>query len=134
MNKAFKDYQIQVLKNVKAMENVFKKNNYEMVSGGSDNHLLLINVNKTLGITGKEAQEVLENINIIVNKNTVPFEVLSPIKASGIRIGSPAMTTKGFKEDKFKRVAEIIVEALSNYKSNISNAYLKREVSKLLED
>ncbi len=132
MSKDFKDYQIQVLKNIKAMEKVFEENNYVMISGGSDNHLLLIDVNKTLEITGKEAQEVLEDINIIVNKNTVPFETLSPFKTSGIRIGSPAMTTKGFKESEFKRIAQIIIEALNNYKKGINNAYLKKEVLKLL--
>ena len=130
----FKEYQKQVLKNIKAMIDVFKDNNYYLVTGGSDNHLLLINVNKTLGITGADAQEVLERIGIVVNKNTVPFETLSPTKASGIRIGSPAMTTKGFKEEEFKETAKIIVEALNNYKLDIDNNYLKKRVRKLLGD
>ena len=134
MSKDFKNYQMQVLKNIKSMEEVFKLNNYVMISGGTDNHLLLIDVNKTLGITGQEAQKVLENINIVVNKNTVPFETLSPVKTSGIRVGSPAMTTKGFKEKEFKRVAEIMIEALNNYKNGINNNYLKKEVSKILGD
>ena len=132
--KEFKEYQKQVLKNIKAMIDVFKDNNYYLVTGGSDNHLLLINVNKTLGITGADAQEVLERIGIVVNKNTVPFETLSPTKASGIRIGSPAMTTKGFKEEEFKETAKIIVEALNNYKLDIDNNYLKKRVRKLLGD
>lgn len=134
MSKDFFAYQNQVLKNIKAMEKVFRKNNYVMISGGSDNHLLLIDVNKTLSITGKEAQEELESINIIVNKNTIPFDCLPPTLTSGIRIGSPAMTTRGFKEHEFERIAEIIIEALNNYKNGMNNKYLKKEVSKLLEE
>ncbi len=132
MSNDFKTYQKCVLMNIKEMEKVFRDNNYKLISGGTDNHILLIDVYKTLQITGSEAQEVLENINIVVNKNTVPFESLTPIKTSGIRIGSPAMTTKGFKKDEFKRTAEIIVEALNNYKNKKSNKYLKKEVLKLL--
>ena len=132
MTNDFKKYQLQVLKNIKAMEKVFKENKYILVSGGSDNHLLMINVNKTLGITGKEAQEVLESINIIVNKNTVPFETLSPFQASGIRIGTPAMTTLGYKEKDFERISRIIIETLNNYKDKKKYKYLKKEVLKLL--
>ena len=132
--KEFCDYQLQVLKNIKAMIEVFKNNNYSLVTGGSDNHLLLININKTLGITGAEAQDELESIGIVVNKNTVPFETLPPTKASGIRIGSPAMTTKGFKEKEFEETAKIIVEALNNYKDGKTNTYLKKRVRKLLGD
>lgn len=132
--KEFREYQKQVLKNIQAMIKVFKDNNYYLVTGGSDNHLLLININKTLGITGAEAQDELEKIGIVVNKNTVPFETLSPSKASGIRIGSPAMTTKGFKEREFTETAEIIVEALNNYKEGKDNIYLKKKVRTLLGD
>ena len=132
--KEFIEYQKQVLKNIQAMIKVFKDNNYYLVTGGSDNHLLLININKTLGITGAEAQDELEKIGIVVNKNTVPFETLSPSKASGIRIGSPAMTTKGFKEREFTETAEIIVEALNNYKEGKDNIYLKKKVRSLLGD
>ena len=132
--KEFREYQKQVLKNIQAMIKVFKDNNYYLVTGGSDNHLLLININKTLGITGAEAQDELEKIGIVVNKNTVPFETLSPSKASGIRIGSPAMTTKGFKEREFTETAEIIVEALNNYKEGKDNIYLKKKVRSLLGD
>ena len=132
--KEFIEYQKQVLKNIQAMIKVFKDNNYYLVTGGSDNHLLLININKTLGITGAEAQDELEKIGIVVNKNTVPFETLSPSKASGIRIGSPAMTTKGFKEREFTETAEIIVEALNNYKEGKDNIYLKKKVRTLLGD
>jgi len=132
--KEFIEYQKQVLRNIQAMIKVFKDNNYYLVTGGSDNHLLLININKTLGITGAEAQDELERIGIVVNKNTVPFETLSPAKASGIRIGSPAMTTKGFKEGEFRETAEIIVEALNNYKEGKDNIYLKKKVKSLLGD
>ena len=135
MQPEFKEYQKQVLKNIKSMEKIFKDNGYNIVTNGSDNHLLLINIFNTLGITGKEAQEVLESINIIVNKNSVPYETLPLTETSGIRIGTPAMTTKGFNEKDFALAAKIIVDALNTYASykDISKVtYLKENVKKLV--
>ena len=128
----FKEYEIQVLKNIKVMEKVLLDNGYKLITGGSDNHLLLIDVNTTLGITGKEAQSVLEEVNIVVNKNTIPYETLSPIQTSGIRIGSPAMTSKGFKEEEFEKTAELIILALEGYTNNKDNELIKEEVIKLV--
>lgn len=109
----FKEYQRQVLKNVKAMENVFKKSRIKLVSGGSDNHMLLINVKDSFGVTGKDAEKILEGIGVACNKNMIAFDTTKPNVTSGIRIGTPAMTSKGFKEKEFEEVANIIISALS---------------------
>ena len=109
----FIEYQIQVLKNIKVMEKVFLRNKVKLVSGGSDNHMLLINVRDSFGLSGKEAEIILGNIGIACNKNMIAFDTSKPSETSGIRIGSAAMTTKGFKEQEFKEIAEIIVCALS---------------------
>ena len=109
----FKEYQKQVLRNVKAMEKIFLGNGVKLVSGGSDNHMLLINVKDSFGVTGKDAEKILEGIGIACNKNMIAFDTLKPNVTSGIRIGSPAMTTKGFKENDFEEVAKIIINALS---------------------
>ena len=110
----FKTYQKQVLKNIKAMSDEFIKLGMKVVSGGTDNHLILLNVYDSLGITGKEAEKLLDKCHITVNKNTIPGEKLSPMKASGIRIGSPAMTTRGFTEKEFVTLAKYIYEILTN--------------------
>lgn len=107
----FKEYQKQVIKNIQAMSNRFKELGDKIISDGTDNHLILLDVYNSFGITGAEAEKILDSIHITVNKNTIPNETLSPMKASGIRIGSPAMTTRGFKEKEFIQVAEIIHRA-----------------------
>lgn len=108
----FKVYQENVLKNVKAMERVFKENDVKLVSNGSDNHMLLINVKDSFGVTGKEAEGILEDIGIACNKNMIAFDTAKPNVTSGIRIGSAAMTTKGFTDKDFEEVAKIIICAL----------------------
>jgi len=110
----FKKYQKQVLVNCKALELTFKKNNVKIISGGSDNHLLLIDVYSSFGITGLEAENILDSINITVNKNTIPYDTLKANVTSGIRIGTPAMTTRGLKEKEFILIGEIICAALKN--------------------
>ncbi len=110
----FKEYQKQVLKNIKAMSDEFIKLGYHVVSGGTDNHLILLDVLGSVGITGLEAEKLLDTIHITVNKNTIPNETEKATITSGIRIGSPAMTTRGFKEDEFVLVARIIDKALKN--------------------
>lgn len=109
----FKDYAKQIIRNAKAMEEIFKENNVEMVTCGTSNHLLLIDVYKTFGIDGRRAQESLEEINITTNANAIPNDQLPPFKPSGLRLGTPAMTTKGYKEDDFRKVAQNIVDRLS---------------------
>jgi glycine hydroxymethyltransferase len=110
----FREYQIQVLKNIKAMAEELQSKGMKVISGGTDNHLLLLDVYNSLGITGKEAEQVLDGVHITVNKNTIPNEQLSPMKASGVRIGSPAMTTRGFDETDFRETADIIYTTLTN--------------------
>ena len=110
----FKKYQQQVIKNIKALSDEFIKMGYHVVSGGTDNHLILLDVKSSVGVTGKEAETVLDSIHITVNKNTIPNETEKPMVTSGIRIGSPAMTSRGLVENDFIEIAHIIDEALRN--------------------
>ena len=107
----FKDYIKSVVKNAKVLSDTLKSEGFRIVSGGTDNHLMLVDV-KSIGLTGKEAEKILDAINITCNKNTIPNETESPMVTSGIRLGTPAMTTRGFNESDFKEVALIISEAL----------------------
>ena len=120
----FKIYQEQVLKNIQAMADKFKELGDKIISNGTDNHLILLDVYNSFNLTGAEAEKILDSIHITVNKNTIPNETLSPTKASGIRIGSPAMTTRGFKEEDFIQVAEIIHNALKSPDS--ANEYINK--------
>lgn len=110
----FKDYQKQIIKNMKAMSDTLKEHGVKIVSDGTDNHLILVDVKISFGLTGKVAEKVLDEIHITCNKNTIPFDTESPFITSGIRIGSAAMTTRGLKEKEFKLIAEIIYKSLSN--------------------
>lgn len=125
---SFKKYQEQVLKNIKALAKVLSDNGLRIVSGGTDNHLILVDVT-SLNITGKEAETLLDEVNITVNKNTIPFDKESPFKTSGIRLGSPAMTTRGLKEEDFEEIGHIIIDALHNKDKN----ELKLRVKKLTD-
>ena len=127
----FKEYQLQVIKNIKTLEKVLKEEGLRLVSNGTDNHLLLLDVKNSVGITGKKAEEVLDKINITVNKNTIPNDLESPMVTSGIRIGSPAMTTRGFKEEEFAILGKIICKCLKNYDNEEVLKELKEEVLEL---
>ena len=109
----FKEYQKQVLKNAKVLAEELMKNGFRIVTGGTDNHLMLVDL-RSKNLTGKEAQNLLDEVGITANKNTIPFEPLSPFVTSGIRLGSPALTTRGFKEDDMKEVADVIAMTLGN--------------------
>ena len=109
----FKVYAEQVIKNAKVLAATLMEDEFRIVSGGTDNHLMLVDLTNK-NITGKEAQNLLDEVNITANRNTIPFEPRSPFITSGLRLGSPALTTRGFKEDDFKEVANIIAEVLSN--------------------
>ena len=111
LDPSFKEYQSQVIKNISAMANVFIEKGCHIVSGGTDNHLILLDVSK-FKMTGALAEDILSKINITVNKNKIPNDMLGANEASGIRIGSPAMTTRGLKESDFIEIANIIIEAL----------------------
>ncbi len=108
----FVAYQQQIVKNAAALANALLKLGYQLVSGGTDNHLMIINVKATLGITGKVAEAALDAVHITVNKNTLPFETESPFVTSGIRIGTPAATTRGMKEADMVTIASIIDRTL----------------------
>ena len=124
----FKTYQENVLKNIKALAESLQAEGFRVIAGGTENHLILVDVKSNSSLTGKEAQDLLDTINITVNKNTIPNDPEKPFITSGIRIGSPAMTTRGFKEEEFKEIGRIIATALKN--SNDENVLkeLKEEV------
>ena len=127
----FIDYQKQVLKNIQAMSHEFQKLGDRIVSGGTDNHLLLLDVKSSFGITGKDAEKALDSIHITVNKNTIPNETESAMVASGIRIGSPAMTSRGLKEEDFVLITHIIDKALNNIHDEKILKDLERQVKSL---
>ena len=109
----FKVYQQQVLDNAKALADELVKKGFRIVSSGTDNHLMLVDL-RSKNITGKEAQFLLDEIGITANRNTIPFEPLSPFVTSGIRLGTPALTTRGLKEDDIREVADIIADVIEN--------------------
>ena len=108
----FKDYAKQVVKNAAALAEALAKDGFRIVTGGTDNHLLLVDL-RSKNITGKAAQTLLDEVGITANRNTIPFEPLSPFVTSGLRLGSPALTTRGFKEEEMREVAAIIALVLS---------------------
>ena len=133
LDPSFKEYAQQVVKNAKAMVDVFNNEpKARLVSGDTDNHLLLMEVTG-FGLNGKEAEHLLDSVNITINKNSIPFETLSPFKTSGIRIGTPAITSRGFKEEDAAKVAELIVKVLSNKEDADVLAQVKQEVKNLTD-
>ncbi len=110
----FKVYAKQILKNAKAMEKVFKDNKVRLLTGGTSNHLLLADVYGSLGITGKDAETLLDQVGITLNKNSIADDARGPMDPSGIRFGTPAITTRGFKEKESARVAEIMIDIMKN--------------------
>ncbi len=126
----FKGYQKRIIKNAQALAEGLKEEGFRLVSGGTDNHLMLVDLTDK-NITGKDAEEALEKAEIVVNKNTIPFEKRSPFITSGLRIGTPALTTRGMKEEEMKRIAKWIGEVLKNIKDEKIIAQVKGEVKKL---
>ncbi|MCD6081825.1 serine hydroxymethyltransferase [candidate division WOR-3 bacterium] len=133
MQDEFKEYQKQIVKNAKAMEETFKELGYRLVSGGTDTHLLLVDL-RSKGITGKEAEEALDKAGITVNKNTIPYDPQKPFIASGIRIGTPAITTRGMKEAEARRIVELIDRVLSNVGREQIYKEVRQEVNKMLKE
>jgi len=121
----FKAYQQQIVKNAKALAEGLKRNSFRLISGGTDNHLALVDVGLR-GLTGKDCQIALDEAGITVNKNTIPFETRSPFQASGIRVGTPAVTTRGMKEAEMAAIADMISEVLMDIK-NIDAAHAVRQ-------
>lgn len=114
LDPSFKDYCTQIVKNAKELENCLKEKGYSIVTGGTDNHLLLIDTYTSKGINGKECETLLDKVGITVNKNSIPNDTLPPMITSGIRIGTPAITTRGMKEEEMRLIAEYIDEAVNN--------------------
>ena len=107
----FKEYQKQVIANAKAMAERFIENGFNIISGGTDNHLMLVDVTN-FGVNGKEVQNLLDSANITLNKNTIPNEKLSPMLTSGVRIGTPSITTRGMKEEQCVYIADLVTELI----------------------
>ncbi|MBX3295525.1 MAG: serine hydroxymethyltransferase [Acidobacteria bacterium] len=130
----FKDYQQQILKNAKALGETLAAEGLRIVSGGTDNHLLLVDVYMDgKGITGKEAEKALDEVHITVNKNTIPFDTQKPFVASGIRLGTPALTTRGMKEDDMRAIGRMIASVVHEPESEDVKARVRREVLELTE-
>jgi glycine hydroxymethyltransferase len=127
---SFKTYQEQVLANARTLADELTRRGYDLISGGTDTHLMLVDLTKK-EITGKEAEALLDRAGITVNKNTIPFETRSPFVTSGIRIGVPAATTKGMKEDEMKTIAGFIDEALGSRGDEKTLGRIKDAVTEL---
>ncbi|MCM2338864.1 MAG: serine hydroxymethyltransferase [Burkholderiales bacterium] len=131
MTPKYKKYAKQILKNAKAMEKVFLKNKIRMIGGGTDNHLILADVFGSLGVTGKEAQTVLDEVGITLNMNAIAGDTRKPLDPSGIRFGTPAITTRGFKEKECAYVAELIIKTLKNKDDKKVKEVIHKEIKKL---
>ncbi|HDG8552925.1 TPA: serine hydroxymethyltransferase [Staphylococcus aureus] len=127
----FKTYQQQVVKNAKVLAEALINEGFRIVSGGTDNHLVAVDVKGSIELTGKEAEETLDSVGITCNKNTIPFDQEKPFVTSGIRLGTPAATTRGFDEKAFEEVAKIISLALKNSKDEEKLQQAKERVAKL---
>ncbi len=126
----FKEYAAQIIKNAKALADTLAADGFRIVSGGTDNHLMLVDLTSK-NITGKVAQNLLDEVGITANKNTIPFEKLSPFVTSGIRLGSPALTTRGFKEEDMVEVANIIALVLDNPEDESAREQARQRVAAL---
>jgi glycine hydroxymethyltransferase len=125
----FRDYQRQVVVNAKALAAGLAKHGYRIVSGGTDNHLMLVDL-RPKDLNGKEAQETLDRAGITVNKNAIPFDTSSPFKPGGIRVGTPAVTTRGMKEEEMLEIAELVAGALEKR----ADAHVLEDVRKKVLD
>ncbi len=130
MDPLFVEYQKQVIKNAAALAKALENLGYVILTGGTDNHLLLVNVKKSIGMTGKDAESILESINITCNKNAVPFDDEGPFVGSGIRLGTPALTTRGMKEKEMEQIAVLIDRALKSTPEE--RPQIKEDVLKLV--
>jgi glycine hydroxymethyltransferase len=133
LDPSFRTYARDVVRNARAMAAAFMERGYDLVSGGTDNHLMLLDL-RSKGITGKDAEAVLERADITVNKNMVPFDTESPFVTSGIRVGTPAMTTRGFGPDEFSRVVELVDRVLTAPGDESVIASVRGEVRTLCRD
>ena len=126
----FKEYQFQVVKNARVLADRLLENKFDLVSGGTDNHLMMVKLIKE-GITGKVADETLERAGITLNKNMIPFDPATPFVTSGIRIGTPAMTTRGMKEKEMVQIADMITSVIRDIKNEETIADVRRQAREL---
>ena len=133
MQPEFRDYQRQVLANAQVLCRTLKEEGFRIVSGGTDNHMVLVDVKNSVGVTGKQLETRLDEVNITVNKNAIPFDEERPAYTSGIRLGTPAMTTRGFREEEFVKVAHWISRIAHNIEDDTVRDEVKKEVSELME-
>jgi len=133
LSEDFKDYQRQVVFNAAALANTLKNNGLELISGGTDNHLMLVDFRKS-EMTGKQAEALLDEVGITVNKNKVPFDERSPFVTSGIRMGTPAVTTRGMKEREMVKIGELIIEILQNPNDEAIKNNVQKEVKFLCDN
>ncbi|RHN01677.1 serine hydroxymethyltransferase [Dielma fastidiosa] len=127
----FKEYAKQIIDNCKVLSDTLKEEGFRIVTGGTDNHLILVDVMGSIGVSGKECEKILDEVCITCNKNTIPFDTQKPFVTSGIRLGTAAMTTRGFKEAEFKQVALWISKALKNKENAEELAKIRDEVRSL---
>ena len=133
MQKEFVEYQKQVIANAKVLAKTLEEEGFRIVSGGTDNHMVLLDVKANLGLTGKQLETLLDRVNITVNKNSIPFDEEKPAYASGIRIGTPAMTTRGFREEEFRKVAKWISRIAHHPEDEEIIEEVRKEVRELIE-
>jgi glycine hydroxymethyltransferase len=133
MHPNFKTYAEQIVKNAKAMEAVFKAHNIRLLCGVTDNHLLLADVHFSLDITGQEAETVLDEVGITLNKNMIADEKRTAMDPSGIRFGTPAMTTRGMKEEQATLLAELMIRTLNAKDDQMRKQEIQKEVQALCE-
>lgn len=129
----FKDYAAQIIKNCKALANELENQGFRLVAGGTDNHLLLVDVKNSVGLSGKEAEKLLDEVHITCNKNAIPFDTERPMVTSGIRLGTAAMTTKGYTEKEFIQIAKWISDVLKKPEDEALKERIRSEVIALTE-
>ena len=129
----FKAYAEQIILNCKALAEELSSLGYHLISGGTDNHLILVDIFNTVGVTGKKAENILYSVNITCNKNAIPHDTQKPTITSGIRLGTAAITTRGFKEEECRKVARWIDKALRNYQDYKILEGIKKEVIELMK-
>ena len=133
LDPSFKDYAAQIIKNCKKLADELIKYGFKLVSGGTDNHLILVDIYGSVGVTGKKAESILHSVNITCNKNAIPHDTLKPTITSGVRLGTAAITSRGFKEEDMVLVAKFINDALRNADDENKLEEIKKEVIKLME-
>lgn len=131
---SFKDYQHQIVLNARALAQALKQEGFRLVANGTDNHMVLVDLRSFTELTGKEVEVLLDTVNITLNKNSIPFDTRKPVYTSGIRVGTPAMTTRGFKESDFILVAQWIARAIKHHNDQNELDQIRQEVSRHMEN